>query len=429
MGRKILTEEIFQKMCMDYNKKMSLEEMSEKYGFKKVTISKHFNDKGLYFSNSKRFSKEELNSIISDYKSGMKPYELGKKYNRKDSTIIYKLKSIGVYENSSHRFTDEEIEFLKIHYPIGDWNEIFKFIPNVSKQSIHTKMSELGISMTSYYWSIEDEQLLIENYESMYGHISELTDLFCGRYTYKSIVSKARKLGLKTRELWSDDEVEILIGNYDKCSVDEMLLLLPNRDRNNIIAKARSLNLTNKSILEIRFSNKEKEYIMLNYNNMTDKDIGEKLGRSETSINNYRFRNGLIKVHEKSSYNDLSEYVRRNNIDWKKASMINCGYKCVLTGKRFDAIHHLYGLNLILNETLEELNIPPRSSMDDYSKEELRLILEKFRENQLTYPLGVCLTKEIHDLFHRLYGYGNNTIEQWNEFVSDYKSGKYKNVA
>lgn len=70
-----------------------------------------------------------------------------------------------------------------------------------------------------------------------------------------------------------------------------------------------------------------------------------------------------------------------------------------------------------------------KDTINDYSKEELRLILDKFRERQSTYPLGVCLTKEIHELFHRLYGYGNNTIEQWNKFVSDYKSGKYENVA
>ena len=33
-----------------------------------------------------------------------------------------------------------------------------------------------------------------------------------------------------------------------------------------------------------------------------------------------------------------------------------CGYKCALTGKRFDDIHHLYGLNLIMNETCKEDN-------------------------------------------------------------------------
>lgn len=63
--------------------------------------------------------------------------------------------------------------------------------------------------------------------------------------------------------------------------------------------------------------------------------------------------------------------------------------------------------------------------MDDYTDRELRDILDLFRIKQSEYPLGVCLTKEIHMLFHNKYGYGNNTEIQWNEFVTDFKNGKY----
>lgn len=105
--------------------------------------------------------------------------------------------------------------------------------------------------------------------------------------------------------------------------------------------------------------------------------------------------------------------------------MINCEYKCFLTGNRFDDIHHIHGLNLILNETLMELNIKFKQSMDDYTEKELKDILELFRENQSKYPLGVCLFKNVHTLFHNKYGYGNNTQEQWNEFVLDFKQGRY----
>lgn len=429
MARKTITEEIFQQMKNDYNNGYTIDDIAEKYGFKKNTIKLHFNKHGISFLTARRFTEQELNSVIFDYQNGMKLFEIAEKYNRRPDTIMGKLQSIEIYEYTTHRFTDEEIEFLKVYYPIGDWNTIFKCMPNVSKQSIHSKMNKLGIHITSYYWTKEDERLLIENYESMYGRIDELVDLFCGRHTYKSIVSKARKLGLQSRKSWSNEEIEILINNYDKYSVDEILFLLPNRNRHSVIAKAGSLNLTNKTILETRFNNEDKMFIIKNFNSMTDKEMGIVLQRSETAINNYRYRNGLIKINEKSSYNDLSEYLRRNNADWKRDSMINCKYKCVLTGKRFDEIHHLYGLNLILNEVLDDLNISVKNSMDDYSKEELRSILDTFREKQLTYPLGVCLTKEIHSLFHKKYGYGNNTIEQWNKFVSDYKFGKYKDVA
>lgn len=63
--------------------------------------------------------------------------------------------------------------------------------------------------------------------------------------------------------------------------------------------------------------------------------------------------------------------------------------------------------------------------MDDYTDKELRDILDLFRIKQDKYPLGVCLTKDVHMLFHNKYGYGNNTEIQWNEFVTDFKNGKY----
>ena len=252
-----------------------------------------------------------------------------------------------------HKITDKEIELLKIYYPIGDWDTIHREIPNISKQSIHSKMSSLGISMESHYWSSDDERILIENYESMYGHVNDLVDLFKGKFSYKSIISKARKLGLKTRNFWSEEEISILTDNYSYKTLDEMLKLLPRRNRNSIIKKANSLGIINKTIFDYKFSEYEKEYIVNNYNSMTDKEIAIELNRNEHNISDFRHRNNLSKVYETSSYNDLSEYVRRNNTEWKKNSMSYCGYKCVLTGKRFDDIYDILALRVFVDTEQE----------------------------------------------------------------------------
>lgn len=204
-----------------------------------------------------------------------------------------------------------------------------------------------------------------------------------------------------------------------------MEILLPNRKRYQIISKAISLNLTNKVILKTRFTLDERNFVFNNYNNLSDKEIGILLNRSTTAINNYRFRNGLIKIYEQSSYNDLSEYIRRNNAEWKNLSMKNCNYKCVITGNRFDEIHHIHGLNLILNDVLQSLNIEIKENMDQYSDIELKNILYNFRILQAKHPLGVCLSKEIHKRFHLEYGYGNNTQEQCDDFLSNYNDGVY----
>lgn len=420
--RKILTSEIFENMLKDYHNGMCLVDLSNKYGFQEQTIQKHFKSIGItiFKRNVKNFTEQEVNHIIEDYKNGMKPYELSIKYQRNSATIIGKLKSLGVYVNSTYRFSFEDIEFLKVHYPKGDWTAIEKRFPDLTKTSIHTKMSKLGISLDNYFWDKKDEELLIKCYSELYGNITDLIKLFEYKYTYAAIISKARKLGLKTRNFWSSNEIEILKENYSTHTVDDMKILLPNRSRDSIIGQAKKLGLTNKSKLDVCFSAKEKMYIANNFNNMSDKEIGKKLHRSSSAINCYRFRNRLMKTYEKSSYLDLSEYIRRNNIEWKKNSMKKCSYRCVLFGKRFDDIHHIYGFNLILNEALEVLNLDVKDNINKYSKLELKKILLTFREIQSHHPLGVCLTKEIHMKFHEIYGYGNNMEEQWNHFVENY---------
>lgn len=121
----------------------------------------------------------------------------------------------------------------------------------------------------------------------------------------------------------------------------------------------------------------------------------------------------------------LTHILREQITEWKKESIKNCGYKCIITGKRFKHVHHLYGLNLILSETLQQLGFMKKGEYcNDYSEEELFLICTTFKKNHAKYPLGVCLCKEVHRLFHKIYGSGNNTPDQWYEFVDRVKSGE-----
>ena len=423
MKRRTITEDIYQKIYNDYINGISLEELCQKYDFKKETIEKHLRKNGVCLSKTRKFSKEELENIIYDYKNGLKPYELATKYNRNSGTIIGKLKDAGEYKFSKHHFSDEEIEFLKIHYPIRDWESIRNFLPNVSISSIHNKMHSLGIHMDSFYWDKNDIELLISTYRYAHGKINELVKVFNGKFTYKAIISKARRLGLKTRELWSNSEITILKRYYSIKTLDEILTLLPNKSRKSIIYKAGKLGLKN----SCKYQNWEIQFIIDNWKNMSDANLAQSLGKKPQSIGQKRCSLGLLRLKEKSSYNDLSEYIRRNNNEWKVLSMANCKYKCVLTGERFDDIHHLYGLNLILNETLKELCIDIKDDINKYTDKELDDILNLFRINQSKYPLGVCLSKTVHTLFHNMYGYGNNTPNQWDEFVKDFKNKNYEN--
>lgn len=415
MPRKIITKSMCATMLLEYKNGTTIDELSEKYGFKSDTIRNHFRANGLVFSKAKRFTDEELNNIIQDYLSGCSPKELGEKYHRHSCSIIGKLQSIGVYKKATHRFTNEEIEMLKIHYPLGNWDIIFKNIPDTTKQSVQTIMSRLGVRAEKFHeqynWTDEELQILKENYS--HGNIEKLCELLPNR-SYKAITTKAKRCKLKTREYWTKEEQEYLKENYHTQSMDEIVKHFSYRSRNSIIAQAAQLNLTSSS----KYNAYEVQFIIDNWRQMTDKEMAILLHKSHRGLAVKRVSLGLYREKEQSSYEDLSTYVRKNNLEWKKMSIQNCNYKCIITGQRFDDIYHIHGLNLILDETLEELNMDIKPTMDDYSQEELTAILKTFRIIQNKYPLGACLTKEIHMAFHNKYGYGNNTQVQWDSFIA-----------
>lgn len=115
---------------------------------------------------------------------------------------------------------------------------------------------------------------------------------------------------------------------------------------------------------------------------------------------------------------------------WSKEVREYYNYTCCLTGSRSNiVVHHCRGFSLLFDETIELLNFEIKDDFIEYTDEELITFTNKFLEIQEYYNAYVCITESIHKLFHKIYGYGDNTVEQWNEFVSDYKNNKYKNVA
>jgi hypothetical protein len=74
----------------------------------------------------------------------------------------------------------------------------------------------------------------------------EIIDLIPNR-TYSAIMTKAGELGLKKNKdittIWSDEELEILIENYEKCNTKDLIPYLNNKTLKQIQRKAGYLNL------------------------------------------------------------------------------------------------------------------------------------------------------------------------------------------
>lgn len=131
----------------------------------------------------------------------------------------------------------------------------------------------------------------------------------------------------------------------------------------------------------------------------------------------------------KGGISSLHDYLRHKIIDWKKESIRSCNYKCIITNaNKNKIIHHLYSFDRILQETVEIVNLPIYQEINMYTQEELKLIEDTCLKLHYKHGLGVCLEKEIHNLFHRIYGHGNNTPEQFYEFKQRYYLGEFDTV-
>lgn len=122
---------------------------------------------------------------------------------------------------------------------------------------------------------------------------------------------------------------------------------------------------------------------------------------------------------------DLNHHLRQLISPWVWDSLKEGHRKCILTGSKDIEVHHKTSFNSIVRETLDYLKLPIKSNIGYYTQQELTDINNKCLQLHIDYGLGVCLDKTLHTLFHSLYGRGDNTPEQFEEFVQRYKSGEF----
>lgn len=122
----------------------------------------------------------------------------------------------------------------------------------------------------------------------------------------------------------------------------------------------------------------------------------------------------------------ITFYVRRFIRDWQIESGKSNNFKCVITNKPMEVIHHLYPFNKILKETIKKYSIKLKDTIGEYTFEELDFIVEKFLEIHDSFGLGVPLTKAVHKKFHKLFGNRDFTPEQFEQFKQKIASGEIK---
>lgn len=171
----IIQDDLMKNIIDDYNNGLSPDKISKKHPeLSPYQIRKKLKEFGVFKTNY--FTTEEINGIKSDYKLGLSLKQLSKKYNRPEETIRKKLQSFGLYNTQEYiLYSEEEISILKQFYPIGDWDNLLKLLPDRDKSSIITKASKLGIVQENWNWT--KEKITEIMLEKEYTLLSDFTNI------------------------------------------------------------------------------------------------------------------------------------------------------------------------------------------------------------------------------------------------------------
>ena len=372
------------------------------------------------------------------------------------------------------KWTEEELKILRENYPYKGKEEMENLLPNRNYMGIRIKANKLGIKK----FEIEER----DGYKHCkkcgrelpydYYHFPEDKTMTFGlrNVCRECNPSYGRFLTEKfERFTWTKEDEDLLRKVYPNYTSNEIIyMFFRNLDSKSIRDKAWSLGCNGKNTYAAQRGHMEQAKSISgennpNYGKPMSLESKEKLSNSlkeyyKTHVspvkgiklskerclqlsermkkegrwkgnNNPRHinplegdKNGKWKGGITPIYLELRTQIN----EWKKESMKACNYECVITDGKFDEIHHVNNTfkNIIL-EAFENINLPIKTHVKDYTTEEFALIVEEVRRLHVKYGTGVCLNKHIHKLFHNTYGYSNNTKSQFDDFVNKLKCGVF----
>ena len=168
-------------------------------------------------------------------------------------------------------------------------------------------------------------------------------------------------------------------------------------------------------------------------------DLGKQLWENESfreqQVEKGKKLVGKFNPNYRGGITPISMHLRgtiTNTKEWKRKTYIRENSKCQITGKHVHGgnsdVHHLKGFNIIVREAHDLHNIQIKEIVADYTEEELRLLEEYVASWHKDTSNAVLLSEDVHKLFHKLYGKGENTPEQFEEFKERYLAGEFKEI-
>lgn len=204
---------------------------------------------------------------------------VAEKIGRSRLSVKTKARHLRIERRSQINWTGAEIEYLKKWYFKKKPSEIARRLKR-STPAVVTRARMIGlINRKTQTWTKYEEHFLLNNYKKMsYKEISKHL-----KRGYLSVMKKANHMRLKklNRKSWTPKEKRLVSRYYNKWSISKLAAKL-NRTKNSIRKQAAAKNLTkgNPPV----YTDREIQFIKDNYLKMTNIKIGEKLNRPANGI-------------------------------------------------------------------------------------------------------------------------------------------------
>lgn len=126
---------------------------------------------------------------------------------------------------------------------------------------------------------------------------------------------------------------------------------------------------------------------------------------------------------EDSPYMSFNNIIRAKLLSWSNNIRKLYNYKCPITNQNKNLIvHHLNGFSLIVESVIKKYDesIKSRDNITVIPNIDLanKIIEEVVQEHNDS--TGILISSNIHNHFHNIYGRGNNTPEQFDEFLNQF---------
>ena len=369
----------------------------------------------------KKWTDEENAWLIENYGLATKSQIMERFPDKIYQAVLTHANSLGLrrVKREGKIFYDKDLEWLRDNYSVLSIEEVLAHFAGAATYSqIVSVASKIGVKRPEDDYT-EDELEMIRKYYKSCKSVQEFQAKYLPNRTASGIHVKAQRMGLFKREGWTEEEDKVLIDNYDKMFRWQLCELFPQRTKNSVFNRIISLGLSGGQGYAYR--KEDDDFIIKNYETMSDEEIGKVLHRATKSIKQRRNDLGYHRKNlDEINYPRVGSFVASNDTAWRRESQRTTIKYGLVLGDAEEEVHHLYSRNAMVLETMDFFNLYEDFNINEASTDFRSSFIKTFREIENRHPLGIYLSKTEHARFHSIYGFGWNTEEQFIEFVSNF---------